>query len=199
MMTVLERVRRADAQHALRLVLIVLTALETPSPARSRCPENRFDVKGAKAMRMHIVQSLIVACGIAAAQPFSADAAGILCLDTEGTCNDVKLVYDNTSGPGFFSVTGYEYGCGQPERSLDGSARVSGDTVYVEYTSMVSTSAATPRIGQYNLQLSLGALGGPYQYAYHYEGYHHGSGTMVAVPCPDGDFFASFVDFDEAE
>jgi hypothetical protein len=150
-------------------------------------------------MRRHILQSLVMAWSVAAAHPIVATAGGVLCLDTIGNCNDVKLVYDNTSGAGIFSVTGYEYGCGQPERSLDGSARVSGDTVYVAYTTMVSTSAATPRIGQYNAQLSLGTLGGPYQYAYHYEGYHHGSGTMVAVPCPDGDFFPSFIDFDESE
>lgn len=151
-------------------------------------------------MKTLLMQTLLLACGcMAVAQPMPAIAGGVLCLDMSGSCNDSMLVYDETAGAGFFSVTGYEYGCGQPERGLDGSARVDGNTIYIEYTVNVSTSASTPRIGQYNVQYNKTTKSGPAQYAWHYDGYHQGADTAARVTCPASEDFIPSADPDDAQ
>jgi hypothetical protein len=129
----------------------------------------------------------------------TASADGVLCLDMPG-CNDVMLVYNGTAGAGFFSLTGYEYGCGYPERGLDGSARVDGNTIYIAWTEVISsTSATSPRIQQYNVQYSTATKSGPAQYAVHYDGYHQGSGTALGVTCPVSEEYVPSIEVDTVQ
>jgi hypothetical protein len=117
-------------------------------------------------------------------EPFSAEAAGgVFCLGTVGHCNDVKFAYQYV-GDSIFSLNGYEYGCGADERLVYGTMRVEDGTLYIGYTIITSSSYSTPRIGQHNAQIDLATLSGPYQYAYHYDGYHEGTGTAVLIACP---------------
>lgn len=111
-------------------------------------------------------------------------AAATICIDIVGSCNDVRLVYSSV-GPGMYEVSGFEYGCGAPERALDGSLRIDGQTAYIQYITNATTSYATPRIGQWNLQLNLSSqpFSGPGQFSYHYDGYHSGVITATVVPC----------------
>ena len=135
-------------------------------------------------MKSRLMQSLLFVCGCAAvAQPVPATAGGVLCLDMPG-CNDVMLVYDETAGAGFYSITGYEYGCGYDDRGVDGSARVDGNTIYIEFTKNTAISASTPRISGYNIQYNKTSKSGPVQYGVHYESYHDGVGTASWVSCP---------------
>jgi hypothetical protein len=119
-------------------------------------------------------------------------AKNMLCLDVEGFCNDVKIFYDLTADGKIYNINGYEYGCGHPERGLDGSARTSAGTVYLEYAIVNSISTPNPRIAQWNAQLLLGSLSGTGQYGIHYDGYHQGSASMSSVPCPDAESATEF-------
>ena len=112
----------------------------------------------------------------------AAAGSGVFCLDVPG-CNDVKLAYYSVGG-GFYGLNGYEYGCGHEERLVDGTMRVEGDTVYIAYTSICGTTTPTPRIGQINAQLDLRTLTGTAVHAYHYDGYHTGTGTAKIIACP---------------
>ena len=117
----------------------------------------------------------------AAVEEFALRAGGLLCLDVGG-CNDVKLAY-NSVGGGMYSLTGYEYGCGYDTRLVVGSMRVVGNTLQIGYTTICAVSCTPPKLGQYNAQIDLGTLSGPYQYAWHYDSYHTGTGTMHLVSC----------------
>jgi hypothetical protein len=125
-----------------------------------------------------------------AVEPFTLRAGGVFCLNVGG-CNDVKLAYQSV-GDGIYSLTGYEYGCGHDCRLTFGSMHVVGSTLQIGYTTIYGISGPSPRIGQYNAQIDLVSLSGPYQYAWHYDGYHCGSGIATIGSCA-----ASLVESDE--
>lgn len=120
----------------------------------------------------------------AAVEEFTLRGGGVFCLDGGG-CNDVKVAYQSVGG-GMYSLTGYEYGCGHDCRLTFGSMMVVGNTLQIGYTTVYGISGPSPRLGQYNAQIDLTSptLSGPYQYAWHYEGYHTGGGTMYLIACP---------------
>ena len=95
----------------------------------------------------------------------------------------MKFAYQSVGG-GLFSLNGYEYGCNFEEVLCDGTMRVEGNTLYIDYIAICSYAYTTPRIGQYNVQIDLRTLSGPVQYAYHYDGYHTREGTARLIVCP---------------
>lgn len=118
----------------------------------------------------------------AAVEPFTLRAAGVFCLDQIGWCEDAKLAYQSVGG-GIYSLTGYEYGCGD-DVLIVGSMIVEGNTLQIGYTSIYCGGGGDPMLGQVNAQINLGTLSGPSQWAWHYDGYHCGSGTAQIIPCP---------------
>jgi hypothetical protein len=107
----------------------------------------------------------------------------VKCIDEQGYCNDVKVIFNRVAS-GFYTVNGYEYGCGYDDRILDGTARVSGGKVYISLTVVTSTSTATPFIGQRFYEITLSTQTGTGTWAWHYDGYHWGSVDVSFVSCP---------------
>ncbi len=117
-------------------------------------------------------------------EPFTLGAGGgCLSLDQIGWCNDAKLCYQSVGG-GMYSLTGYEYGCGEVDRLIFGSMRVVDNTLQIAYTTLCPLSCYTPYIGQASAQIPLVApFTGPLQWAWHYDGYHWGDGTAKIIAC----------------
>ena len=115
-------------------------------------------------------------------EPFILGAGGVFCLDQLDNCEDAKLAFQSVGG-GIYSLTGYEYGCGD-DVLIVGSMRVEGNTLHIGYTSIYCGGGGDPMLGQVNAQINLGTLSGPYQWAWHYDGYHCGADTAQIIACP---------------
>ena len=157
--------------------------------------------KGRKQMKKKVLAVVVLAAltvvlmtgSVSAGQMPDVDMASLdlsdaayppLCLDIVGACNDVELIYTPLNLE-IMHVVGHEYGCGYSDRNLHGVARVEGNTVHISWTIHATLSSiGVPQLGQRSVQLDLTSLSGPYQYAYHYDTYHYGSGTANVVTCP---------------
>jgi hypothetical protein len=135
------------------------------------------------------IVALLALAGVAAAQSTDSgiNAGVVRCVDAAGSCNDFVL-NSVTIAPGYMLLNGYEYGCGYTDRIATGSGRIVGNTMYVGLT--VNTGAVggggAARLGNrvYTIDRTTGAA--TYEYSYHYDSYHYGSGTGTWGPCPKG-------------
>jgi hypothetical protein len=67
-----------------------------------------------------MILALVVVVGFAV----QTSHAGVICIDIETYCNDLKLFIDPDTGGGIKGVHGYEYGCGYDDRGVVGTLRV---------------------------------------------------------------------------
>jgi len=130
-----------------------------------------------------VLALLIFVLALGAFHASVASAGGSFCLYCTLGCNDLKIVYTETAAPEYFSLTGYEYGCSKPERSLVGSARISGSTIYVQLYSD-DPFATEPGITLVSIQLAASTLSGPAQWSVWRSAYTHGTDSYLLVTCP---------------
>jgi len=106
--------------------------------------------------------------------------AGVLCLDAQGSCNDLKLFVSDRTGE-IAKINGYEYGCGDPSRGLTGTKLWSGTHRYFNLTGTYNDASQVASISiDYNT--ASGVYSGSYSYIS--DSYLSGSTTYVQVPCP---------------
>jgi len=145
-----------------------------------------------KILSLIAVLALVMMGGSASAQggneaSLNAGTRGAaLCLDLS-SCNDIEFVLAGLgggSGGSYYTLVGYEYGCGWADRGLDGSIRIDGSTAYIQYVGNITLDDFSYRLCGWNVQLDLTTNSGPVQMHCHYDGYHTADLTATLVPCP---------------
>ena len=133
---------------------------------------------------------LTLALGFVVSTATVANAGGVFCLKyvyPPESCEEFRLVWDETADPLFFSIVGYEYGCGYPEATLHGSARydLADKILHIQYTYPVSISVDPwYRIIQDNILLDLSTGIGDVQRSTHKDIWTKFDFGAQMVPCP---------------
>jgi hypothetical protein len=139
-----------------------------------------------KIIALAAIVALLVLAGVAAAQSTdSGVSAGFTkCWNSATSCNSFKFNVVSLA-PGYQMLHGYEYGCGYNDRIATGTAHVVGNQLYIGFSTnnALASGGGVPRLGSLNgiVDLSNGNL--TYDYAYHYDSFHFGSGTGQWVNC----------------
>ena len=107
--------------------------------------------------------------------------AAVICIDLQGACNDYKLFISPDTGGGIRAVNGYEYGCGQNDRGISGTMRVTPTSKIFTLTGS-NLNGSTLKIEYYSIdKITKTGLGG---WSYNNGTYWNGVGTYSIVPCP---------------
>jgi hypothetical protein len=128
----------------------------------------------------NIILTLVLVFGIALFS-YGSGLAGTLCFSANG-CNDLKIAYKSTDASNLYDLSGWEYGCGLSDRLIYGTARVSGGTIYWNFTKGVVVSGQAGET-HYNCAMT-GNTCSASGFAQRLSGDFNLSDTFTIIPCP---------------
>jgi hypothetical protein len=114
------------------------------------------------------MKRIVLACALVFA--VSSASWGGLCLDDDTYCNDFWYAFE-AGEAGIYEVHGYEYGCGDMDKSSDGVMHINGGYAYIGTIGAEGTTSGMGDygdvVGQFTI-IDLSTMTGPMDWEYIY-------------------------------
>jgi len=136
-----------------------------------------------------VMKRIILACALVCA--FSSLSWAGLCLDDDVYCNDFWYAFAPAEA-GIYEVHGYEYGCGDYDKSSDGVMHIFGGYAYIGTIGAEGTTSGAGDygdvVGQFTI-IDLATFTGPMDWEYIYSeagvvAIYGGISDITASMCP---------------